>query len=358
MNYRYDLNAYTFHLPEASIAHYPVSKRSTSRLLVLNRNTGAISHEYFRDILNYLKPHDCLIINDSRVFPARLRTKKPTGGRVEFLLLHFPEIVEPGIGLVTALYRSSKPLKPDQRFEWGGELTIQVLEPLENGQIRLKLLFIGDLEAVLERYGEMPLPPYIDRPATDEDKKTYQTVYAAQTGSVAAPTAGLHFEEDILTKIREKGVAIGHVTLHVGYGTFAPIKTEDIRGHKIHEERISIPPETQKLVCDTKLRGGRVIAVGTTSVRTLEFWAQHADISKSPENGSSCAFEAMCDLYILPGFQFKVVDAMITNFHLPGSSLLVLVSAFAGRELILRAYSEAIEQGYRFYSYGDAMLIL
>lgn len=358
MDQQYDLNAYTFHLPESSIARYPVPERSTSRLLALNRRTGDIAHRSFPDILEYLEPEDCLIINDSRVFPARLRTKKPTGGRVEFLLLHFPEIREPGIGLVTALYRSSKPLKPSQTFELGNELTIQMVELLENGQIRLKLHFIGDIEAVLERHGEMPLPPYIDRPATDEDKKTYQTVYAERTGSVAAPTAGLHFDEAILTKIREKGVAIGHVTLHVGYGTFAPIKTQDIREHEIHSEWVSVPPETQKLVCYTKQRGGRVIAVGTTSVRTLEFWRRHMDISKIQPDAPLSDFEAMCDLYILPGFRFQVVDAMLTNFHLPGSSLLVLVSAFAGKELIMKAYQEAIEQGYRFYSYGDAMLIL
>ncbi|MEZ0328004.1 MAG: tRNA preQ1(34) S-adenosylmethionine ribosyltransferase-isomerase QueA [Dissulfuribacterales bacterium] len=357
MDQQYNLNAYTFHLPESSIARYPVPERSTSRLLALNRRMGDIAHRSFSNILEYLEPEDCLIINDSRVFPARIRTKKPTGGRVEFLLLHFPLVTDHGGAVVTALCRSSKPLKSGQTLELGSDLTIQVVESLENGQIRLKLHFDGELEPILERHGEIPLPPYIDRPATDEDKKTYQTVYAQRTGSVAAPTAGLHFDEAVLTNIQERGVAIGHVTLHVGYGTFAPIKTQDIRNHKIHSEWISVPPETQKLIRDTKRRGGRVIAVGTTSVRTLEFWAQHTNIFAFQENSPS-AFEAMCDLYILPGFQFQVVNAMLTNFHLPGSSLLVLVSAFAGKELIMKAYKEAMEQGYRFYSYGDAMLIL
>ncbi len=358
MDHQYDLNAYTFHLPESAIARYPVPERSTSRMLALNRRTGEIAHRSFPDVLEYLESKDCLIVNDSRVFPARLRTRKPTGGKVEFLLLHLPQITGPGTALVTALYHSSKPLKPGQTFIFGKELSIQVLEPLQHGQIKLNLYFTGELEDALERHGEMPLPPYIDRPATEKDKKTYQTVYAKQTGSVAAPTAGLHFDEKVLTMIEQKGVSIGHVTLHVGYGTFAPIKTQDIREHKIHSEWISMPPETQQLIYATKKKGGRVIAVGTTSVRTLEFWAQHVNIFELQENACKTPFEAMCDLYILPGFHFQVVDAMLTNFHLPGSSLLVLVSAFAGRELILTAYKNAIEYGYRFYSYGDAMLIL
>lgn len=358
MNHQYDLNAYTFHLPESAVAAYPAPERSTSRLLVLNRRTEEIAHRSFCDILEYLKPEDCLIVNDSRVFPARLRTQKPTGGKVEFLLLHFPQITDSGTAIVTALYHSSKPLKPEQTFNFGNDLSIQVIELLENGRVKLKLNFTAGLENALEHHGEMPLPPYIHRPATQEDKKTYQTVYAKQTGSVAAPTAGLHFDEKVLAMIAQKGVSIGHVTLHVGYGTFAPIKTQDIRQYKIHSEWVSVPYETQQLVYATKKRGGRVIAVGTTSVRTLEFWALHKNIFKIHENTEQTAFEAMCDLYILPEFHFQVVDAMLTNFHLPGSSLLVLVSAFAGRELILTAYENAVKHGYRFYSYGDAMLIL
>lgn len=358
MNHQYDLNAYTFHLPESAVARYPVLERSTSRLLVLNRRTGNIAHRSFPDILEYLEPKDCLIVNDSRVFPARLRTRKPTGGKVEFLLLHLPQITGPGTALVTALYHSSKPLKPEQTFHFGNDLIIQVAESSQNGQIKLHLYFTGELEDTLERHGEMPLPPYINRPATEKDKQTYQTVYAKQTGSVAAPTAGLHFDEKILAMIEQKGISIGHVTLHVGYGTFAPIKTQDIRAHKIHSEWISVPLETQQLIYDTRKKGGRVIAVGTTSVRTLEFWAQHTTLSESQQNACHAPFEAMCDLYILPGFRFQVVDAMLTNFHLPGSSLLVLVSAFAERDLILETYKNAIEHGYRFYSYGDAMLII
>lgn len=358
MNHQYDLNAYTFHLPESAVARYPMPERSTSRMLVLNRRTDDIAHRSFPDILEYLEAKDCLIVNDSRVFPARLRTRKPTGGKVEFLLLHLPRITGPGTALVTALYRSSKQLKPGQTFTFGHDLSIQVAEPLQNGQVKLNLYFTAGLEEALDRHGEMPLPPYIDRTTTEEDKRTYQTVYAHKTGSVAAPTAGLHFDEAILAKIQEKGVTIGHVTLHVGYGTFAPIKTQDIREHKIHSEWISVPPETQQLISSTKRKGGRIIAVGTTSVRTLEFWALHKNIPEFHEDTIATTFEAMCDLYILPGFHFQVVDAMLTNFHLPGSSLLVLVSAFAGRERILKAYTSAIEHGYRFYSYGDAMLIL
>lgn len=357
MTHRYDLNAYTFHLPESAIARYPAPERSTSRLLVLKRGTGEITHRSFPDILEYLEPKDCLIVNDSRVFPARLRTRKPTGGKVEFLFLHFPQLLSDKTAIVTALCHSSKPLRPGQVFSWQDELVIEVLEGLSNGQVRLQLHFSEGLEEVLERHGEMPLPPYIDRPAAEEDKKTYQTVYARHTGSVAAPTAGLHFDEAILKRLKQRGIAIGHVTLHVGYGTFAPIKTQDIRKHKIHAEWISISVETQRLLQDTQKRGGRVFAVGTTAVRTLEFWAQKTG-GEAWKEAALQPFEAMCDLYILPGFEFQVVNAMLTNFHLPGSSLLVLVSAFAGRERILMAYNQAIQEGYRFYSYGDAMLIL
>jgi S-adenosylmethionine:tRNA ribosyltransferase-isomerase len=354
---RYHINAYQFNLPTSAIAKYPAKKRSTSRLLVLNRTTGQTLHCSFPDIIEHLAPEDCLILNNSRVFPARLRTRKPTGGKVEFLFLHFPQLLSDKTAIVTALCHSSKPLRPGQVFSWQDELVIEVLEGLSNGQVRLQLHFSEGLEEVLERHGEMPLPPYIDRPATEEDKKTYQTVYARHTGSVAAPTAGLHFDEAILKRLKQRGIAIGHVTLHVGYGTFAPIKTQDIRKHKIHAEWISIPVETQRLLQDTQKRGGRVFAVGTTAVRTLEFWAQKMG-GEAWKEAALQPFEAMCDLYILPGFEFQVVNAMLTNFHLPGSSLLVLVSAFAGRERILMAYNQAIQEGYRFYSYGDAMLIL
>jgi S-adenosylmethionine:tRNA ribosyltransferase-isomerase len=341
---------YDYHLPSHLIAQYPLSDRSSSRLMVLGRNTGKVSHRTFRDLLDYIEPGDCLVLNDSKVFPARLNCIKSTGGKVEFFLLHLPRKNGNGVAFARALYRSSKPVRQGQKIRCKGPLEIEVLEVSSAGQVDVKLVYRGELLLVLKSCGDIPLPPYIRRSPVPSDVEQYQTIYAREIGSVAAPTAGFHFTEEQLLLAREKNINIAWITLHVGYGTFAPVRTSDICKHRIHHEWISVPESTVEKIISTRKTGGRVIAVGTTTVRALE-----ATVNGT---GEISAFQGLCDLYILPGHHFQVVDCLITNFHQPKSSLLILVSAFAGRGRILSAYKEAVNAGYRFFSYGDAMFIM
>ncbi len=351
MNRKYHISAYDYHLPPGQIAQYPARHRDASRLLVLDRKTGVVSHERFQGILKFLRKGDCLVINNSRVFPARITGRKPTGGKIEFFLLHYPEKTDDsGRARVLALYRSSKPVREGQIFDMGPDLKISAVKMEQNGQVLLDLFHNGSLDSALKNAGQMPLPPYIKRQAEALDIDRYQTVYASSTGSVAAPTAGLHFTDTLLAGAEKMGVKAASVTLHVGYGTFAPIRVTDIRNHEIHSEWVEIGEDAARVIRETQKSGGRLIAVGTTSVRTLEFVRQTC--------GKIKRFAGSCDLYIIPGYQFRAVDGMITNFHLPRSSLLLLVSAFAGRKHVLSAYREAVERKYRFYSYGDAMFII
>ncbi|QJA06673.1 tRNA preQ1(34) S-adenosylmethionine ribosyltransferase-isomerase QueA [Thermosulfurimonas marina] len=339
------LEAYDYELPEELIAYRPAERREASRLLVLHRESGRLEHrDSFAAIEEYLRLGDLLVLNDTRVFPARLPGRKETGGRVEILLLRLPEPGKP----VPALYRGKK-LFPGYRVIFSEELAARVLSLSPEGE--LQLLFEGpeDLLSAIKKVGLAPLPPYIKREPQPEDFLRYQTVYARREGSVAAPTAGLHFSQELLERLKARGVRLSFLTLHVGYGTFAPVKSPDIRQHRLHEEFVEVPEETVRAVEETRRERGRVVAVGTTTVRALEWAALSGELR--PRRG-------WCDLYIYPGFTFRVVEALVTNFHLPRSSLLILVSAFAGRRRILSAYREAIRRGYRFYSYGDAMLIL
>ncbi len=340
------LESYDYELPEELIAQFPSPKREESRLLVLDRQTGKIRHhERFREIETYFRPGDLLVANDSRVFPARLLGRKETGGQVEILLLRLPQEGEP----VPALYRGKRP-REGLRIFFSEGLEGEIVRLLEGGKVEILLKAHGDLLSLLEKIGRVPLPPYIKRLPVDEDLFRYQTVYAQKTGSVAAPTAGFHFTEELLKRLQEKGVHFLTITLHVGYGTFAPVKTKDIRAHRLHEEYVEIDEECARKINEIRAQGGALFAVGTTTLRALEFSALRT--------GRVEPISAWCDLYVYPGFRFQVVDHLVTNFHLPRSSLLILVSAFAGRELILKAYQEAIKRRYRFFSYGDAMLIL
>ncbi len=359
----FDLADYDYELPPENIAQHPAARRDQSRLAVLDCQTETITHKRFSDITDYLRPGDLLVVNDTRVFPARLPGRKATGGKAEVLLLHYPAPTPPDPSAagwqsaeVLALIKSSKRPQPGSELFFGEDLRATVRELFDGGKAKIILHFPAPggktLADLLSRYGRTPLPPYIRRPQgdTDEDACRYQTRYAVQTGSVAAPTAGLHFSDALLKNIRQQGINIAAVTLHVGYGTFAPVRTEDIREHRIHEEYIEIPATTAQMVNQAKKSGRRIWAVGTTTVRTLEFAAD--------ESGQVRAWRGLCGLYIYPGFQFRVVDNLITNFHLPRSSLLFLVSALAGRQQIMRCYQEAIALGYRFFSYGDAMALM
>lgn len=337
---------FDYHLPESSIAQTPAEPRDSSRLLVLHRQTGEIEHKTFRDIRDYLKAGDLLVLNQTRVIPARIFARKETGGRVELLLLRRRDLLrwEALVG-GKGLRVGSK-----VRVEGGPEATI--LEFLDGAE-RL-LLFSEPIEPFFPNVGNIPLPPYIHEKLTDPER--YQTVFAKEVGSAAAPTAGLHFTPQLLDEIQAMGVRVAYVTLHVGLDTFAPVNEDDPEEHKIHSEWCELPPQTADLINETKQNGGRVIAVGTTSVRTLESAAFHA--SQITDQGTQItAYVGDTTLFILPGYTFKVVDVMITNFHLPKSTLIMLVSAFAGREKILETYNLAIQEGYRFYSFGDAMLI-
>ncbi len=345
----YKLSDYDYYLPKELIAQRPVAGRKESRLLVLNRKTGTMLHTVFAEIINFLDEKDVLVINDTKVIPARLFGKKETGGRVEILLLYFdPVKAQAEVFETEALIRASKAPRPGSFIFFSPSLRGQVLG-YEEGKVKLKFYSQGPFREQLLNLGHVPLPPYIKREDMPEDKQTYQTVYAQKEGAVAAPTAGLHFTQDILQNLKDKGVEIVNLTLHVGYGTFIPVKVEDIRQHKMHGEFYEVSEEAAQRLNQARKEGRHIVAVGTTSTRLLEdMMTRYGEIK--PGRG-------ICQNFIYPGYQFKIVGAMITNFHLPKSTLIMLVSAFAGRELILKAYQEAIKRRYRFYSYGDAMFI-
>ena len=334
-----------FDLPQELIAQTPIEQRDASRLLVLPKEEGALSHRHFYDLTEYLREGDCLILNDSRVLPARLLGQRlPGGGACEVLLL-----IDRGEKVWECLVRPGKRLKKGARVSFGdGVLTGEIVDELPDGNRLVRFDYEGIFLEVLDKLGKMPLPPYIK--AELQDRERYQTVYSRVVGSAAAPTAGLHFTPELLEKVQAMGVNLGYVTLHVGLGTFRPVKEENILDHDMHSEYCVIPPETAELINRTKANGGRVICVGTTSCRTVESWAG--------EDGHMEPSAGWTKIFIYPGYRFKVLDGLITNFHLPESTLLMLVSALAGRERVLEAYKEAVEAQYRFFSFGDAMLII
>lgn len=338
------LDDFDFYLPEELIAQEPIAKRDASRLMIIHREGGNIEHRIFSDIIDYINPGDCLVLNDTRVIPARLfGARKDSGGKVEILLLKRIEkdkwevLVKPG----------KKARDGDYIIFGNGELSAQVISHTEEGGRVLEFKYNGIFEEVLDRLGEMPLPHYIKKKLTDRER--YQTVYSKVEGSAAAPTAGLHFTKELLEHIADKGVNIAYVTLHVGIGTFRPVKTENIEDHAMHSEYFTIDEKTSDIINSTKKSGGRIISVGTTSTRTLE--------TMGTEEGMVKPGSGWTNIFIYPGYKFKVADCLITNFHLPKSSLIMLVSAMAGREKVLKAYREAVEEKYRFYSFGDAMFI-
>jgi S-adenosylmethionine:tRNA ribosyltransferase-isomerase len=349
------LSQFDFQLPGHLIAQMPSPQRDQSRLLVLKRKTGQRTHQRFDRLPEYLHSGDVLVVNDTQVIPARLIGKKKSGGKVECLILHYPKETARETYVTPCLIKARRKLHPGEKVDFGPGLEGSVLPPAPNGKALMQFFFKGSFEAALRTHGSVPLPPYIRREGTirqqaEEDETRYQTVYAQYPGAVAAPTAGLHFSRELLAAIQEKGITVVPLTLHVGYGTFASIKTETIKDHKIHKESFHLSDRSAELINERKKQGGRVIAVGTTSVRVLEYLAGNDGMVR-PSEGD-------CDLFITPGYAYRLVDALVTNFHLPRTTLLLLVAAFAGRENILRAYQEAIDLNYRFYSYGDAMLII
>ena len=332
-----------YHLPEELIAQTPLEQRDSSRLLKLDRATGQVRHGHFYEIIEELNPGDCLVMNDSRVLPARLLGHRPTGGAVEVLLLR-----DLGGGEWECLAKPGRKMQVGQEVIFGnGELTATVAQVLEDGNRVVKFHYEGIFLEVLERLGKMPLPPYIKEELANQER--YQTVYSREVGSAAAPTAGLHFTPELLEAIRAKGVKTAFVTLHVGLGTFRPVKAEEITEHHMHSELCMISEETARMLNETKASGGRIICVGTTSCRTLE--------SLVNEDGSFSPKSKWTEIFIYPGYQFKAMQGLITNFHLPESTLVMLVSAFAGRENVLNAYEQAVKERYRFFSFGDAMFI-
>ena len=333
-----------YDLPEELIAQTPLAQRDSSRLLALDRVTGEVTHRHFYDILDYLKPGDCLVMNDSRVLPARLLGHRPTGGAVELLLLR-----DLGDKCWECLCKPGRKMQVGSEVIFGdGELTAVVTEVKEDGNRIVQFRYEGIFLEVLERLGKMPLPPYIKEELQDQDR--YQTVYSREVGSAAAPTAGLHFTNELLDKVRAKGVNTAFVTLHVGLGTFRPVKADQITDHHMHSELCMISSETAELLNQTRAAGGRIICVGTTSCRNL--------VSQVKEDGTFEAASKWTEIFIYPGYTFRAMDGLITNFHLPESTLVMLVSAFAGREHVLAAYAEAVKERYRFFSFGDAMCIL
>ena len=333
-----------YDLPQELIAQTPIEKRDTSRLMTLDRATGEVEHHHFYELPDFLRPGDCLILNNSRVLPARLLGQRlPGGGACEVLLL-----TDKGDKTWECLVRPGRKMRTGAKLSFGnGELTAEVVGEIEGGNRLVRFDYEGIFLEVLEHLGKMPLPPYIKEEL--QDKERYQTVYSKVLGSAAAPTAGLHFTPELLEKIAAKGVGVGYVTLHVGLGTFRPVKEEEITDHEMHSEFCTVLPETAELINRTKANGGRVICVGTTSCRTLESWAAE-DGHMEPKSGWT-------NIYIYPGYRFKVMDGLVTNFHLPESTLIMLVSAFAGREHVLAAYQEAVRERYRFFSFGDAMFL-
>ena len=333
-----------YNLPEELIAQTPLQQRDSSRLLVLDRATGKTAHRHFYDVLDYLQPGDCLVMNDSRVLPARLLGHRPTGGAVEVLLLR-----DLGDKKWECLCKPGRKMQVGHQVIFGdGELTATVVEVQETGNRIIEFRYEGIFLEVLERLGKMPLPPYIKAELTDQER--YQTVYSREVGSAAAPTAGLHWTPELLEKAREKGVNTAFVTLHVGLGTFRPVQVEDVLNHHMHAELCMISQETAEILNQTKAENGRIICVGTTSCRTLE--------SLVNDDGSFSAGSKWTEIFIYPGYQFKAMQGLITNFHLPESTLVMLVSAFAGKEPIMSAYEEAVKERYRFFSFGDAMCII
>ena len=333
-----------YDLPEELIAQTPIEQRDTSRLMTLNKTTGAVEHHHFYELVEYLKPGDCLILNNSRVLPARLLGQRLAGGGACEVLL----LIDRGEKTWECLVRPGRKMRTGARLSFGnGELTAEVVGELEGGNRLVRFAYEGIFLEVLERLGKMPLPPYIKEEL--QDRERYPTVYSKVGGSAAAPTAGLHFTPELLEKIAEKGIGIGYVTLHVGLGTFRPVKEDTIEGHEMHSEFCTIPQETADLINRTKANGGRCICVGTTSCRTLESWAG--------EDGHMEAKAGWTNIFIYPGYRFKVMDALVTNFHLPESTLIMLISAFAGRDQVLGAYEEAVRERYRFFSFGDAMFL-
>ena len=339
-----NVSDFNFDLPEELIAQHPLEKRDESRLMVLDKKTGEIKHEKFYDIIDYLKEGDTLVLNNTRVMPARLIGEKEiTGGKIEFLLLKRIEG-----DTWEALAKPGKSARVGRKFTFGdGKLKAEVIEVLENGNRIIEFYYEGIFEQVLDALGEMPLPPYIHERL--EDKERYQTVYSKEKGSAAAPTAGLHFTKELMDKIEAKGINIVYVTLHVGLGTFRPVKVEVIENHDMHSEFYMLSKESADIINETKKRGNRIISVGTTSTRTLE--------TIGDENGMVREQSGWTNIFIYPGYKFKVVDKLITNFHLPESTLIMLVSTLATREYVMQAYEEAVKEKYRFFSFGDAMFI-
>ena len=355
---------FDYDLPQELIAQRPADRRENSRLMVLDRGRGSIEHMHFYDVVDHLEKGDCLVVNDSKVLPARLKGKKePTGANVEFLLVKnlqgdvWESMVRPG-----------KRLKPGDKVDFGSGLFAEIIDYMDGGTRKVRFRYEGEFFPLLEKVGLVPLPPYIERDSDTDDKERYQTVYARKEGSVAAPTAGLHFTKEIMEKAEAKGVSIVRVELHVGIGTFRPVSAENIEEHHMHLEEYFVSEDAAKKINETKKNGGRVIAVGTTSVRTLESAAHIVNdggAGKAISETGAIADEVYelrpgrgeTDIFIYPGYRFKLVDGLITNFHLPRSTLLMLVSAFYSKDKILEAYREAVDKGYRFFSYGDAMLI-
>ena len=333
-----------YDLPEELIAQTPLAQRDTSRLMTVDRQSGAVEHHHFHELPDFLKPGDCLILNNSRVLPARLLGQRlPGGGACEILLL-----IDRGEKVWECLVRPGKKLRPGAKVSFGdGLLTAEIVGEVEGGNRLVRFDYEGIFLEVLERLGKMPLPPYIKEEL--QDRERYQTVYSKVVGSAAAPTAGLHFTPELLKKIEDMGVGVGYVTLHVGLGTFRPVKEENILDHEMHSEFCTVPPETAELINRTKANGGRVICVGTTSCRTLESWAN--------EDGTIDPKAGWTNIFIYPGYKFKLMDGLVTNFHLPESTLIMLVSAFAGQDHVMAAYKEAVEERYRFFSFGDAMFL-
>lgn len=340
---------FDYELPQELIAQTPATKRDNCRLMVVDRQTGLISHRHFYEIVSYLKEGDCLVLNDSRVIPARLYGKKQdTGANVEFLLI---KRIDGDIW--ETMVRPGRRLKPGSRVIFKDDFSAEILDFGKDGTRVVRFYYQGFFMERLEEIGAMPLPPYIERPAEEADRETYQTVYSRYNGSVAAPTAGLHFTEELLEQVRQAGVRLAYVTLHVGIGTFRPVKVERVEDHSMHFEEYTVSDEAARIINETKEAGGRIVAVGTTSVRTVESAAvQKGGIWKvKPGSGST-------DIFIYPGYTFRIIESLITNFHLPKSTLLMLISALYDREKVLEAYREAVGERYRFFSYGDAMLLL
>jgi len=339
------LEDFDYNLPEELIAQEPLKERQMSRLMVLEKDTGSVKHEVFKDIIKYFNKGDCLVLNDTRVMPARLLgTKKDTGGKIEFVLLN-----NKGNDIWEVILKPGRKAKPGSRFVFGqGEIEAEIINIVEDGNRLVKFIYEGNFFNVLDKVGIIPLPPYIKKKLQDSER--YQTVYSKSLGSAAAPTAGLHFTNELLAQLKEKGINIVYLTLHVGLGTFRPVKVDDITRHKMHSEYYSISSEACNIINSTRKNGGRITAVGTTSCRVLETVATEDGIVKPGEGWT--------DIFIYPGYKFKAIDSLITNFHLPQSTLLMLVSALAGRENILNAYNIAIKEKYRFFSFGDAMLII